>query len=47
MVFRAFWNNVDTFVVLSGFLTSYYSVKKLQQGRKLNIWVMYAQRYYK
>ncbi|XP_075223894.1 nose resistant to fluoxetine protein 6-like [Lycorma delicatula] len=28
MMFRAFWNVVDTFVILSGVLTSYYNFKK-------------------
>lgn len=47
MIFRAFLNNVDAFVIISGLLTSYYSCKKLQAGRKLNIIQMYLTRYIK
>ncbi|KAF4517090.1 hypothetical protein B566_EDAN007012 [Ephemera danica] len=47
MVFRAFWNWVDSFVVLSGLLTSFYAVKKLQEGKSINIPRMYLQRYIK
>jgi hypothetical protein len=47
MVFRAFLNNVDTFVVLSGLLTAYYSTKKLQAGQKLSVLRMYLTRYIK
>ncbi|XP_046385952.1 nose resistant to fluoxetine protein 6-like [Ischnura elegans] len=47
MILRAFWNYVDTFVVMSGLLTSYFTVKRLQEGRKLNILKMYIRRYIK
>jgi peptidoglycan/LPS O-acetylase OafA/YrhL len=47
MIFRAFLNNVDTFVVLSGLLTSYYTVKKLQAGKKVSVFMMYLSRYVK
>ncbi|XP_044735492.1 nose resistant to fluoxetine protein 6-like [Chrysoperla carnea] len=47
MVFRAFWNHVDTFVILSGLLTAYYATKKLQEGGRLNIKSMYIKRYLK
>ncbi|KAG8222733.1 hypothetical protein J437_LFUL008129 [Ladona fulva] len=47
MVLRSFWVHVDTFVVLSGLLTSYYTMKRLQEGKKLNILKMYVQRYIK
>ncbi|XP_065335733.1 O-acyltransferase like protein-like [Cloeon dipterum] len=47
MIFRAFWNWVDAFVVLSGLLTSFYAFKKLRTGQRLNIPKMYFQRYLK
>ncbi|XP_046385954.1 nose resistant to fluoxetine protein 6-like [Ischnura elegans] len=47
MIFRAFWNNVDTFVILSGLLTSFFAIKKLQEGKGMNIPRMYLQRYFK
>ncbi|XP_065335548.1 nose resistant to fluoxetine protein 6-like [Cloeon dipterum] len=47
MIFRAFLNNVDTFVVLSGLLTSYYTIKKLQSGKKISVLMMYLTRYVK
>uniref|UniRef100_A0A1B6DSV6 Nose resistant-to-fluoxetine protein N-terminal domain-containing protein n=2 Tax=Clastoptera arizonana TaxID=38151 RepID=A0A1B6DSV6_9HEMI len=47
MLFRAFWNHVDSFILMSGLLSSYYAVKKLQQGHKLNYIGMYIGRYIK
>lgn len=47
MIFRSFWNHVDTFVIMSGLLTAYYGMKKLQNGRKLSILSMYLKRYIK
>ncbi|XP_046385947.1 nose resistant to fluoxetine protein 6-like [Ischnura elegans] len=47
MILRSFWIYVDTFVVMSGLLTSYYTVKRLQEGKKLNILKMYIRRYIK
>ncbi|KAG8329502.1 hypothetical protein J6590_084646 [Homalodisca vitripennis] len=47
MTFRSVWNNVDTFLVLSGLLTSYYTTRDLQAGRSLNIPAMYLRRYIK
>lgn len=47
MLFRAFWNWVDAFVVMSGLLTAFYAFKKLRTGQKLNIPKMYIQRYIK
>ncbi|XP_059485094.1 nose resistant to fluoxetine protein 6-like [Neocloeon triangulifer] len=47
MIFRAFWNWVDAFVIMSGLLTSFYAFKKLKAGQRLNIPKMYFQRYLK
>jgi hypothetical protein len=47
MLFRAFWNWVDAFVVMSGLLTAFYAFGKLSKGQKINIPKMYLQRYIK